>query len=344
MKEKALCNLNDFITRYYKRLKKAFIKEQSLSNGEIEPYNSEIQQLVLEYDASIYKNMANKKIEFDQLFKNKNKAYSFKTTETEILKNYIGIYNDGEKQSINSIAKKLQKSPSTIDITLKKILIHLLDPVFQKKLLDERNKKIKNNTSIKEKIKNEDITFLNITENFIDILRLENINTINDLLEIDNEKLKDMNIKHGYDSERIIFPKRIVEEIHSLGLIFKNDEIFEKMYENDIEFSKETQLRLKMQFKSVIDILSAKQFEPELLNILDPIERLDIEKQIGEAFIDKVNDYNDEEELEEIDIDYLSRIEDYSKFELKINNCDKIFELENKINYQQGKNYYMNKN
>lgn len=268
--KESLQNLYDLIDNYY--------------NNYLEKNKSKNLQEYKLYQTSIYRNISEKLIPFTQIFDLKNEnPYILTDFETEVLRNYIGIYNNGKKQTKKEISKIFKVSPQTIDRTLKRIIRDFMAPSYQQQFLDERNELIKQ--SITNKNKNKilelDISFLNITENLEEILRLENINTINDILNIDIEQIEKININHGYYSHLKIFPKSIINEIHSIGLNFKREKLLKKTNDElkklEIQIEEVLSIEPKTQkLKTVADILLAQQFEPELLNIYSIEEILEI--------------------------------------------------------------------
>lgn len=273
--KKSLQNLYDLINDYHEKLAK---------NNKKKKYG--LTQEYLDYNASIYRNIETKLIPFTQIFDLKNEnPYILNDFETEVLRHYIGIYNEGKKQTKTEISKIFNVSPKTIDRALKTIIKDFMNPSYQQQFLDERNQIIKKaitNKNNKQKILNQDINLLYITKNLEEILRQANINTIRDLINIDNEIIEQINIEHGYYSNLRIFPKSIINEIHNMGLSFKRETMLKNKNEilNKMEIPIEDLLKIQnntVKLKTVSDILLAKQFEPEILETFSIEEMLEID-------------------------------------------------------------------
>ncbi len=271
--KKSLQNLYQLINQYYEKLK---IKNKETG----------ITQEMLDYDASIYRNIEYKLIPFTQIFDlNNDNPYILNYFETEVLRQRIGIYNNGEIQTKRKLSKIFNVSPQTIDRTLKIIIRDISSPIYQKQFLDERNELIKKeivNKKNKEKVLSHDINLLNITENLEEILRLENINTIKDIINIDSETIERINTEYGYYTNLRLFPKSIIEEIHDMGLKFKREKMISKTNDDlkkiEIPLGKILDIEdYTIKLKTVADILLAKQFEPEVLKTLSLEEELQIE-------------------------------------------------------------------
>ena len=297
--EKSLYNLYKLINNYFIKIKNEYKKEPNTFKDS-EQFHSKMRQKVLDYEVSIYKNMESKLLPFAQLFNlKKNNAYTLNDLETKILRLYIGIYTKGNKQSVESISRTLNIPQEKIKKTLKRILNQLLDPFFQEQIIYERNviisKNIKNEIKgkyIKEKLLKQDISFLLMSNNMQEILKMSGIKTIENLINIDEKKIIDLNKQFGYNAELKIFPKRISKQIYSLGLSFKNEKIFEKINEKyymlDLIQIEDLLLDIDehvLYMNTLLDLICAQQFEPEILNTLELNERLQIDKIINNGYI-----------------------------------------------------------
>lgn len=290
-KKKSLENLYELFNNHYIRLKKQYEKElQSETYYDFVYNNSYIKQQLLDYEVSIYKNIKNKLIPFTEIFDLKNNnPYILNDFESEVLRTYIGIYNDGKKQSKKEISKIFNVSPSKIDRTLNIIISDFLYPTYQQQFLQERNQLIKDNlknNSFKEVILKLDINFLTMTQNLEEILRNININTIEDILNIDIKTILDMNIEYGYNTNLRLFPTRIIDEIHELGLTFKSEKLLEEIAEAymPLQITTEEEIDIQehvMNIETVLDLLLAQQFEPEILDTMDLNERLKVDRLIN---------------------------------------------------------------
>jgi len=297
--EKSLYNLYKLINNYFIKIKNEYKKEPNTFKDS-EQFHSKMRQKVLDYEVSIYKNMESKLLPFAQLFNlKKNNAYTLNDLETKILRLYIGIYTKGNKQSVESISRTLNIPQEKIKKTLKRILNQLLDPFFQEQIIYERNviisKNIKNEIKgkyIKEKLLKQDISFLLMSNNMQEILKMSGIKTIENLINIDEKKIIDLNKQFGHNAELKIFPKRISKQIYSLGLSFKNEKIFEKINEKYymLDSIQIEDLLLDIDehvlyMNTLLDLICAQQFEPEILNTLELNERLQIDKIINNGYI-----------------------------------------------------------
>ena len=112
--EKILKNLYELINNYYKHLRITESKKLK-TFAELKQMNSELEQELLEYEVSICKNIENKLIPFTEILNLKEDcAYILTKLETESIRHYIGIYNEGNIQSLEEIGKKLNKSKNQI--------------------------------------------------------------------------------------------------------------------------------------------------------------------------------------------------------------------------------------
>lgn len=325
MIENCLKNLNSLINEYYKKIKKDYQKEINKNKfDKLERIHGQKKQQLLEYETSIYKNIEHKKLAFIEILDTKNETpYIFTNLEAQILRHYIGLYDQGKKQPITEISKRFGLPKTKISKILNEIMLYFSTEVFQSIFIEERNEIIRRNLEIlKKEILEYDITFLNITDNFIEILRKEKINTVKDILNINYKQIKNMNIEYGYSSKIIIFPKRIIEEIHSLGLEFKNESMIEKLFEKIEDEPINENIDLGQNLETMIDLICARQFEPELLNKLNIKQQLDVDMTINNGYMRKI--YNDMLE--------------------KIIEQDYENQKQLQCNYTNGKTYYMDKN
>ena len=287
--EKILKNLYELINNYYNNLRITESKELKTFT-QLKQMNSELEQELLEYEVSIYKNIENKLIPFTQILNLKEDcAYTLTKLETESIRHYIGIYNEGNIQSLEEIGKKLNKSKNQIKRAIETALTEMSTIDFQEQLLNERNEIIRKSTKekqMKKNLMNQDISFLLMTDNLENIFRLMKINTIKDLLSIDEKTIYYLNIQYGYNTEYRILPKRIIRQIHALGLEFKREDLIEKILNlyNKIDVIPLEQLDIPepaLYVETLYDLVSAQQFEPELLNTLDLNEILRVDRIIA---------------------------------------------------------------
>ena len=304
LEERVRQNLYKLINQYYKILKKQYKRTEYSYKIEKEP--TELKQNLLNYETSIFKYIENKKLPFSELFKmNQESVYSLSPFETELLRNYIGVYDNGKKQTIEEVSKRLDITNNKASTALKEIMDNFESELGQILLIRERNKEIKRKTLDKEyrkQILESDITFLNITDNFLEILRQENINTVNDLLKITEDQVEKINIQYGYYPELRIIPNRLIEEIHDLGLRFEDEIIISQMFHeyDGVKINKRVSLNktIKKLIGATRDIISARQFEPELLSRLILDDYLIIDKKINESYMEqKIFDMNQESNL-----------------------------------------------
>lgn len=290
LEEKVRNNLYRIINQYYKILKNQYRRIEPTYKIEQEP--SELKQNLLNYEASIFKYIENKQFPFKELFRLKQeRIYSLSAIETEILRIYVGIYDDGKKQSVEEVARRLEMSSSRVSNTLKKIIDNFESKTGQELLIRERNKNIKEkiyNKEFRKQILNSDITFLNITDNFIAILREENINKVEDLLKITEEQVEKMNIQYGYYTNLKIIPNRLIEEIHNIGLRFEDEIMISQMFHEYTGVKINPKIKIGKSFDSIKDIISARQFEPELLSTLVLKEYLMIDQKINEGYMEEM--------------------------------------------------------
>ena len=284
LEERVRQNLYKLIEQYYKILKKQY-KRTNLEYSMIEIPN-EIKQSIENYEISIFKYINNKQILFTELFKLKQeRIYTLNEFETELLRNYIGIYDNGQKQSVQEVSRRLNITTSKASSTLKQIIDMFESETGQLLLINERNNEIKNRIYDEEyrtKILNSDITFLNITDNFIEILREENINTVGELLKITKTQIQNMNIKYGYYDNLEIIPQRLIDEIDELGLKFEKQKMIDAMFK---KFKDEQKNDKKS--NAIIDAISARQFEPELLDKINYINDSRIDLVLNAGYIQK---------------------------------------------------------
>lgn len=287
--EKIINNMYNLINKFYRNLKIS-------NNNEIKIYddfkqeNTDLEQVLLEYNASIYKNIEQKQLLFEQILDvREESAYTLTEIETEILRQYIGIYNDGEGRNLETIAKIFNKSSEKIKEVLEQALLEMLNPFFQEQVLTERNEIIKEasqNKFMKQQLLEQDINFLIMTDNLEEIFKLMNINTIKDLLNIDAKTIQYLNIQYGYNTNFKVFPKRIIKQIHELGLEFKNEELIKKLHRAYIKLDEIPLEKIDIEvpvlhMETVYDLVCAQQFEPELLDTLDLNEKLYVDRMIS---------------------------------------------------------------
>lgn len=296
LEERVRQNLYKLINQYYKILKKRYKKTEY--SYKIEKVPSELKQNLLNYETSIFKYIENKRITFSELFKiNQECVYSLSPFETELLRNYIGVFDDGKKQTIEEVSKRLNITKNRASNALKEIMDNFESELGQLLLIKERNKEIKNkifNKEFRNQILNSDITFLNITDNFLEILRLENINTVKDLLEITEDQVEKMNVQYGYYPELRIIPNRLIEEVHNIGLRFEDEIMISQMQHDDRGITINPKTKICESFDTLKDAISARQFEPELLSRLNLSDYLSIDRKINECYMqEKIMDMNE---------------------------------------------------
>ena len=299
LEEKVKNNLYKIINQYYKILKTQ--QKRIEPTYEIEKVPSELKLNLLNYETSIFKNIENKQFPFTELFRLKQeRIYTLMPIETEILRNYVGIYDNGKKQSAEEVARRLEISSYKVSIILKRIMDIFESETGQLQLILERNRYVKERICEKDfrkQILDSDITFFNITDNFIGILRQENINTVKDLLEITEEQLETINMQYGYYSDLKILPSRLIKEIHEMGLRFKDEIMISQMFHeyNGVKINKRIGLTENVckYIGTIKDVISARQFEPELLSKLNLDDYLNIDKKINESYMEeKIFDMN----------------------------------------------------
>lgn len=324
---KCLKNLYNLINHYYNKVLELYQTELEKSNFEEldTVYNWSKHQL-LDYKVSIYKNIENKKIPFIEILDiNNNEPYNLTLLEAEFLRNYIGLYDKGKKPTVKELNKRFGISNEEINIILQNIMIKFGEETFQENIIEERNKFIRENIqTLHDKILEYDISFLNITDNFIEILRIENINKIKDIINLNKEQIIKMNVEYGYNAKIVVFPKRIINEIESLGLKFKNELMINQLFD-EIENEKiSPKEKLGNKLKTTIDLICARQFEPEILNRLDVEQQLYIDEEFNNGYL--IDGYND---MEEDALGQITQLNFFGKPDL---------------DYTNGKTYYMDKN
>lgn len=176
-------------------------------------------------------------IPFTQIFDlNNDNPYNLTKEEANIIRNYIGLYNNGEPQSEEFISKLYDVSPRTIFYKIIEISKKISD---YPNLMEERNHLLQEgikSKKIKEKILNMDLDVLDISEQFVQEFKIYNINTIKDLITIKPETMKTITEKLCLEA----FPLHIIECIHSIGLNF-DEEI-----ENEIiKYKQQQEKRMK---------------------------------------------------------------------------------------------------
>ena len=182
-------------------------------------------------------------IPFTQIFDlNNDNPYNLTKEEANIIRIYIGLYNNGKSQSEEFISKLYGVSSKTIFYKIIEISKKICD---YPKLLEERNDLLREGVKskkIKEKILNLDLELLEISEDFIQELKNNNINTIGDLICINLKTVKNIEKKFYLK----VFPLHIIECIHSIGLSF-NEKI-----ENEI-------LNYKQEQEKIVEKIYKKQ-------------------------------------------------------------------------------------
>ena len=276
--EKLLKNIYKIINDYSKKLKQNYTLElMNKQNDEFNHIHTDLEQQYLDYGVSIYKNIEKKELEFKEILDKKNETpYTLDQTQSKLFRLHIGMYNNGEIQTIKQISKKLNTTEEFIENIIEKTIRQLQYPHIQQKLLEERN--IKDKDILIKK----DISYLIMTENLEQILRLHNINTIEDILNITEEQLSLMNIQYGYNSDLILPPTRIIKQILNMGLKIKEPSFLTKIY---IKYTNARRTILDefgivehtIYIQTILDLLSILQFEPELFKTLDENEKLQID-------------------------------------------------------------------
>ncbi len=284
--KKSLHNIYELIYCYKIALKELMNDEVEKTDYEsIKQSYSLIEKKYLDFEISIYRNIEKKHFPFTQIFDLENETpYILDSLETEIFRNYIGLYNNGEKGKVEELSKTFNCSNAKIQSCIGKIIESFMDLSVQEQILNERNKLIKENIkneNLKKKVLNKKIEFFTITENLQEILKMNKIYTINDLIKMDYKKLEKINFENGYDSDLVIFPKRLINEVHDLGLQFeKLENTFKKMYESDKKLPNDFLEKLKEhtnKIETILDIKSIEQFEPEIIKTLDLNERIEVD-------------------------------------------------------------------
>lgn len=314
--KKSLNNIYSLILSYQmalKQLKYEEIEEETKFEN-LKHFHKEYERKHLDFEISIYKNITNKLFPFTQIFDLKNETpYMLDSKETEIFRQYIGLYTDGEMETPKELSKTFSCSEDKIKTCIGNIIESFMNLEVQEQILKERNKIIKENITnknLKEKILNRDIEFLTMTDNLLEILKMNKIYTINDLIEMDFNKLYKINLENGYNAKLITFPRRIIDEIHDLGLHFnKLEKNFKIMYEADKQLPQGflEKVNIKTHTKKVetiLDLINAQQFEPEIISALDLNERITVDTNINSGY--KKNKYLDM--IEEIHANILIQI------------------------------------
>lgn len=363
---KSLSNLYELIDKYYSVLQKKEKRNHHDNFERLKTENTELEQQVLDYRVSIYKNIKKKKIPFTQLFDLKiNNPYMLNDTETEIIRQYIGIYTEGKKQSIEYLSNIFDITSIEINRIINSILKDFLNPYFQREFLKERNEMIKKNLKnqkLLNKLLDEDIEFLNIYENMIYIFRSKNINTLKDLLNMDFRIIKDINKEYGQDSKKILFPEKIINEIHDLGLDFKNKTYIECTKPFEKTQNEKIKSITNNKIESILDLACAYQFEPEIIKTFNIKERLELDKIMGyldfkEGYINFIEEIKTEIEDKITKNKVASTIEDLIRheypymfeedIELYIEDSKKMFEItkqEDEPQYVYKKRFLIDKN
>lgn len=286
MMDKLLKNIYTIINNYNNEIKQQYRLEISnnLSDKMIH-FRSRIEQKKLDYEVSIFKNIEKKEIQFSELLDVHNDTpYTLNSFETKIFRTYIGMYNNGKIQTLDEISKKFNQPKELIGVIITEILEEMHKPYFQRFLITERNNKKQGNTLKK------DISYLTMTDNLEEIFRSMNINKVEDIINMTKRQICLMNIQYGYNAEEILPPTRIIKQIYELGFEMKETEIFDIIFK---KYSKENKTKIidtELQehatyIDTKLDIISVQQFEPEILNTLDSIERLQLDASINEGFM-----------------------------------------------------------
>ena len=229
------------------------------------------------YYFSIYSHngVIRKKLPFIEIFDlNNSEPYGLNELEAEILRNYIGLYDDGKQQEKSDICKQFEISDDILAQHIHSIISKLCETTCQERIIKERNNLIRtniNNQKLKEKILNEDIiSFLDITIGVSWNLCVKNrFRTVGDLLSITYQDIITLNVL-GTFKNIVIFPRYIVEQIHELGLRFEFEMIFEEMFRYDElladEYSGINILKgITTGVNTISDLLSMLQFDQKLL-------------------------------------------------------------------------------
>ncbi|MBP3920999.1 MAG: hypothetical protein J6D28_05490 [Bacilli bacterium] len=177
-----------------------------------------------------------KNFPFIELFElDKQRVYNLSSLETEIIRIYIGIWDGGKVQSNDSISERTTLMYKHVQYYFKQALNKFYSSPIQRIIIDERNKFINDNIKhgdINSKILNTSISFIHMPSDYISLLISNGFKTISDLINISYDDIIKLNKDKKYDY-LVTFPRYIVETIHSLGLKFKYEEMFEMLYKDD---------------------------------------------------------------------------------------------------------------
>lgn len=191
-----------------------------------------------------------KLIPFTQIFDLKNdNPYNLTTEEANIIRIYIGLYNEGTPQNIEYIANLCCKSKYGVF----KLIVTIIGKICSyPNLIEERNYLIRQgieNQNIKEKILDMDIEILEISEQLTQELKNINIKTIRDLTNINLKEIKNLTKKYQCN----IFPINIIENIHDIGLTF-NEEIENEITKFNYEIEQNLQkIKKQIMYTKYID-------------------------------------------------------------------------------------------
>ena len=181
------------------------------------------------------------KIPFTQIFDlNNDTPYDLKIKEANIIRIYIGLYDNGQSMNIEYISRLYNESYRAMSYDIGEIMRKMFK---YSTLIEERNALLKEglkSKKLKEKILNSDLEILNISEHFLQEFRNNDLNTVNDLISIDSKTMKDITEKLSLE----IFPLHIINCIHNIGLRF-NEEI-----ENEInQYKQKQKIRIQKIYK-----------------------------------------------------------------------------------------------
>lgn len=181
------------------------------------------------------------KIPFTQIFDLENNTpYGLTDDEANMLRTYIGIYNEGKPQNLLFVSK-IYKERYTVTVY---IITEILRKIYSHPdLISERNFLLKEGYKSKKLqgiILNLDLEVLDISEQFTQELKSFNINTIKDLIAINLETMKTITEKLYLE----VFPIHIIECIHSIGLNFD-----ENIETEILQYKQEQEKRMQKIYK-----------------------------------------------------------------------------------------------
>lgn len=180
-------------------------------------------------------------IPFTQIFNlNNDNPYDLKIKEANIIRIYIGLYDNGQSMNIEYISRLYKESYRAMSYDIGEIMRKMFN---YPNLIEERNALLKEglkSEKIKEKILNSDLEVLDISEHFLQEFRNNKLNTVNDLINMDSKTMKSITEKLSLE----IFPLHIINCIHDIGLRF-NEEI-----ENEIiQYKHQQKIRIQKIYK-----------------------------------------------------------------------------------------------